>query len=125
MKRMPLCIIIICVFVFLGLISSLCVEKTTSSMSESIAEIEQAYEDGDAGKMTVSADALQKCWENFTSIQIFTSDPERALEITASVARISSFAKTLHEDLLSECSAAKSLIESYRNEQQPTILNIL
>lgn len=125
MKRMVLCVVLIAAMIILSLSGFVYIDKTAQEMRSGIDRIEKAYLQEDAEVMKTEIDALKERWERFCNVHIFITDTDHALQITELLARIDGLSRTGNDELLSECAAADRLIETYRSEQVPGILNIL
>ena len=122
---MVLCIALIGAMIILSLSGFIYIDKTAREMRSGIGRIEKAYLQEDSETMESEIALLEERWQKFCDIHIFITDTDHALQITELLARIDGLSRTGNDELLSECAAADRLIESYRSEQVPGILNIL
>ena len=125
MKRMVLCIVLIAAMLILSLSGFIYIDKTAGEMRAGIKRIETAYLKDDSETMKNEIAALDDRWQKFCDVHIFITDTDHALQITELIARIDGLSRTDNDELLSECAAADRLIETYRSEQVPGILNIM
>lgn len=101
------------------------VERTTNEMSALINEVEQAFIDGSEEKSVSAAQELSDKWTEFMKYGILVNDLGHALDITSSIAEISSFAQESNEELYAACDRAQAQLELFRTMQTPTFWKIL
>lgn len=125
MNRLGVSIIILALLSVLCFCSVTVVDSVTESMCAKVDEVEQAYANGDKEACTAAANALREEWQTFMHYSILINDLGHAVEITSSVAEISSFAEEQDDELYAACDRAQALIKMLRDIQKPTLWNIL
>lgn len=101
------------------------VDKRTDELSEVVSKTEKAYVDGNKEECVAAADELQKMWNDFVEKGILVNDLGHAVEITSSIAEISSFAQEQNEELYAACDRAQAQIKLFKDMQTPTLWKIL
>lgn len=101
------------------------VDKRTDELSEMVSKTEKAYVDGNKEECVAAADELQKMWNDFIEKGILVNDLGHAVEITSSIAEISSFAQEQNEELYAACDRAQAQIKLFKDMQTPTLWKIL
>lgn len=101
------------------------VDKRTDELSEMVSKTEKAYVDGNKEECVAAADELQKMWNDFVEKGILVNDLGHAVEITSSIAEISSFAQEQNEELYAACDRAQAQIKLFKDMQTPTLWKIL
>lgn len=122
---------IIVSIVLLVMMTGLCgwsvaaVKWKMSSLSAKIEEVEKYFGDGDLEKCVKAADELEDEWREFMAHAVLINDLGHALDITASIAEINSFAQLGNEELYAACDRAEVQIEIFEDMQLPTLWKIL
>lgn len=125
MKRIAISIVILSLMAVMCGWSVFAVKCKVSSLDGKIEEVENAFESGDAERCVKAAEELEEEWKLFMERAILINDLGHALEITSSIAEISSFAQAQNEELYAACDRAEVQIEIFENLQIPTIWKIL
>ncbi len=97
------------------------VNRRTDELSDMVSRTEQAYQDGKKEECIAAAEELRKAWDHFVEVGILVNDLGHAVEITSSIAEISSFA----QELYAACDRAQAQIKLFKDMQTPTIWKIL
>lgn len=101
------------------------VNRRTDELSDMVSRTEQAYQDGKKEECITAAEELRKAWDHFVEVGILVNDLGHAVEITSSIAEISSFAQEQNEELYAACDRAQAQIKLFKDMQTPTIWKIL
>lgn len=125
MKRIIVCVILT-VIIFLGGTGCLIY---TANISDKIAadldEVSRLFLSGDSEGASAAAARASDDWQKYKRLHILSVDNDHILEITMSITRIESLLEREDEETVTECAVAIELIESYRNNNMPSIMNIL
>ena len=125
MKRLAISVALLAVMTAGCFYSVYAVDKKTDALSEKISEVEGAFASGDTQGCTAAAEELREMWNDFVGYGILVNDLGHAVEITSSVAEISSFARESNEELYAACDRAQAQIRLFRDMQTPTIWKVL
>lgn len=125
MKRIITSIVILILMSAASFCSVVAVDKFTDKMLEQINNVEDAFEKNDTETSSKEAEKLEKLWNQFREYAVLVNDLGHALEITSSIAEISSFAQEGNEELYAACDRAAAQIEMFKDMQTPTFWKIL
>lgn len=125
MKRIIACCIMAAVIFAGGAAALYYTDKAADEIIDNLRLIESCFLKDDKEGAEEAAEKMEEGWDNFRKLHILTVDNDHALEITMSAARISDMLRRDNEDVLTECKVMEELIRVYREEQEPSILNIL
>lgn len=125
MKRIIVCVVLTAI-IFLGGTGCLIY---TANISDKIAadldEVSRLFLSGDSEGASAAAARASGDWQKYKRLHILSVDNDHILEITMSITRIESLLEREDEETVTECAVAIELIESYRNNNMPSIMNIL
>lgn len=125
MNRLAVSISILTVMAAGCTVSVWATDKVTSDMTQQIELTELAYENGDKESCVQHAEQLYEIWDSVLDHRILINDLGHALEITATIAEIRSFAQAQNEELYATCDRAQALIKMFRDMEIPTLWQIL
>lgn len=125
MKRIVICIVL-SIIIFLGGIGSLYYTcRISDDILDSLEQAQRMYSEGNSEGTAQAVSQVRKSWNKFRDIHIFTVDNGHALEITMSMAKIESLLERDDEEIITECRVMGELVEVYRNEMMPSIMNVM
>lgn len=125
MKRIVICIVL-SIIIFLGGIGSLYYTcRISDDILDSLEQAQRMYSEGNSEGAAQAVSQVRKSWNKFRDIHIFTVDNGHALEITMSMAKIESLLERDDEEIITECRVMGELVEVYRNEMMPSIMNVM
>ncbi|MBP1543332.1 MAG: DUF4363 family protein [Oscillospiraceae bacterium] len=97
----------------------------TDRMEDMVDNIEDAFHRGDMKRCNKAAEELSDIWEDMLHYSILITDLGHAVEITSSIAEISSFAEMENEEIYAACDRAQAQIELLRSAAVPTFWKII
>lgn len=125
MKRIIACCILT-VLIFAGGIAALCyTNKAADEITENLKAIESLYLKDDKEGAKEAARKMEEGWKSFRRLHMLTVDNDHILEITMSAAKIRDMLQRDNEEVLTECAVMEELIGVYKEEQFPSIMNVL
>lgn len=125
MKRIIVCIALTAVIFVGGTVCLFYTSQISDRIAANLDEAERLFLSGDTEGAAAAAARASGDWQKFRSIHILSVDNDHVLEITMSITRIESLLEREDEETVTECAVAKKLIENYRSESMPSIMNIL
>ncbi len=125
MKRIVLCIILAVLIFAGGTAALLYTNKVAYDITDSLNTVQSCYLNDDMEGAEAAAGKMEESWRKFRSLHMLMIDNDHTLEITMSAAKISNMLKRDNDEVLTECAIMKELIETYRQEQIPNIMNVL
>ncbi len=125
MKRIVLCIILAVLIFAGGTAALLYTNKVAYDITDSLNAVQSCYLNDDMEGAEAAAGKMEESWRKFRSLHMLMIDNDHTLEITMSAAKISNMLKRDNDEVLTECAIMKELIETYRQEQIPNIMNVL
>lgn len=125
MKRIVICIVL-AVLIFAGGTAALFyTNKVAYDITGNLSAVQSCYLKGDTEGAEAAAGKMEESWRKFRSLHMLMVDNDHTLEITMSAAKITDMLKRGNDEVLTECAVMKELIETYRQEQTPNIMNVL
>lgn len=125
MKRIIVCIALTAVIFAGGTVCLFYTSHISDRIAANLDEAERLFISGDTEGAAAAAARASSDWQKFRSIHILSVDNDHVLEITMSITRIESLMEREDEETVTECAVAKKLIETYRSESMPSIMNVL
>lgn len=125
MKRIIVCIALTAAIFAGGTGCLFYTSSVSEKITENLTEVKRLYESGDAEGAAAAAERAGSDWRKFRELHVFSTDNDHILEITMSIARLENLIERESDELLTECSVAIELIEVYKSEIMPGIMNIL
>lgn len=125
MRRIVICIILSIVILAAGIWGVIYTTGFSDRLLTEVDTVAEKFQQGDTEAAKQAFFRVRDSWEGFRDFHILVSDQEHALEITMCIARMESLLEQEEDDLLTECAEAARLIEVFRNEQLPSLTNIL
>ena len=125
MKRIVVCIILAALLFAGGTAALLYTNKVAYDITDSLSTVQSCYLNDDMEGAEAAAGKMEESWSKFKKLHILMVDSDHTLEITMSAARITDMLKRDNDEVLTECTVMKELIETYRQEQTPNIMNVL
>ena len=122
MKRTLICVFLLLISVISGSAVNRYNRESVASVRADVERIEKLCESGKNVKD--AADEAVRKWRNFCSKNIFLTNNECALEISMTLARISSMAENGDDDMPEECGFAKRLLDVYGDSVLLSLSNI-
>lgn len=125
MKRIIVCIVLTAVIFLAGTVCLFYTANITDRIMTDLDDVSRLFLSGDSEGAAAAASRASREWESFKKLHILTMDNDHILEITMSITKIESLSERADEETVTECALAKELIETYKNKNIPSIMNIL
>lgn len=125
MKRIVVCVILALSLAAAGSWCFFYSDDTAKNILEELEETERLYSSGDTEEAAAASARAKDKWNGFTEIRILSVDNEHEMEITMSMSRLVSLIESENEEAMVEWAAVKELVEGYKREISPFVLNVI
>ena len=125
MTRVKICTGILCVMVGMSIFFSILISKKCSGFAKDTETIWEYYETGDFEKAYHESEKLEDEWEDFRSYAAILMHNGKLTDIDRISSRIVYLVQNRSEELHSELSELKHMIESLTKGEIPLITSIL
>lgn len=125
MTRVKICIGILCVMVAMSIFFSILINKKCSGFIKDTETIWEYYEAGELDKAYHESEKLEDDWENFRSYASVLIHNGKLTEIDRISSRIIYLVEHQSEELHSDLTELKHMIESITKGEFPSITSIL
>lgn len=124
MKRVKMSVGILCILVVLSILTELWITRRCKAFIDDISIVSERFDSGDNESAAALAERLEQKWEDFRTPASFLVRNDKLSEIDRINSRIIYLIKSNNDELQSDLSELKHMIENLEKSETPLLTSV-
>ncbi len=124
MKRVRMSIGILCILIIISTLTELWITRRCRALVDEISAVSECYDSGESGAAEVAAEKLGRKWDDFRKTAAFLVKNDRLSEIDRINSRIIYLIKSNNDELHSDLSELRHMIENLEKSETPLLVSV-
>lgn len=124
MKRVRMSIGILCILIIISTLTELWITRRCRALVDEISAVSECYDSGERESAEAAAEKLSRKWDDFRKSAAFLVKNDRLSEIDRINSRIIYLIKSNNDELQSDLSELRHMIENLEKSETPLLISV-